>query len=945
MRDFRCGQLWTSEAEPDLGLGLVVAVEDRHVEIDFDAVPARRRYARATAPLARALFQPGDDLLARSGAHILVHAVEECDGLRVYVGEQRIAETDLAPLQGAGGPLERLRRGLVDPLALFDLRQEAFAHLHRLGCSPLRGFAGARIRLLPHQLSIASAVARRDPPRVLLADEVGLGKTIEAGLVLARLLLSGRIERVLVVTPEHLVHQWFLELLRRFQLRFALFDEERCASIEAEGTGNPFLDEQLVLCSLPLLAGPRGRGAQVVAAGWDLLVVDEVHHLDGRPGAPGPGYSTVAALSVRASGVILLSGTPLRLGEEAHFARLHLLDPLRHADFAAHRAETARWQETACRLAEAAAAAAVFPDDGSLVIESVDREAEAETIDRDGPGRAIFRNTRASVGGFPRRVARPAPLEAAPGAADCLEAIAREVAQGGTAAEFPADEGAEPWVPDYAADPRIPWLAGLLRRTAPRKVLVLAGTTAQVAAIAAALEREIAVKRALFHDGLTLLQRDRNAAWFAEDDGARVLLCSEIGGEGRNFQFAHDLVLFDLPVDPELLEQRIGRLDRIGQERDVEIHLPHVVGSAHEVVYRWYAEALDAFARPVPDGNALRERFAGRLVELATTRHLAHAATRKAHELAVAELLRESRAFSAELAAQHAAGRDRLLERASFRRAEAAELAGAIALQDADPALRDFLGRAFDQAGVEVEDLGPGTTRLGAERLFVDAFPSLPPEGLTVTFEREVACRREEVEFLTWDHPMATGALEQLVASTSGTLAVATFDGEPGGDVLAEAFFAIETAAPRTLDPGRYLPTTPLRVVVDGDLRDRTAAFAPESRRLGGLPEVAALALLARVRGDALAMVAAARGIAGGLVEATVARALAAVRADFAAERARANELAVGYPAGVNALARRLRELDEREQALLVHLGAARSRLDALRILLPRPGEAGTGGG
>ncbi|MEI8357122.1 MAG: hypothetical protein WCH13_01410, partial [Deltaproteobacteria bacterium] len=64
MRDFRCGQLWTSEAEPDLGLGLVVAVEDRHVEIDFDAVPARRKYARATAQLARALFQPGDDLLA-----------------------------------------------------------------------------------------------------------------------------------------------------------------------------------------------------------------------------------------------------------------------------------------------------------------------------------------------------------------------------------------------------------------------------------------------------------------------------------------------------------------------------------------------------------------------------------------------------------------------------------------------------------------------------------------------------------------------------------------------------------------------------------------------------------------------------------------------------------------------------------------------------------------
>ena len=161
----------------------------------------------------------------------------------------------------------RLRRGESDPGAVFRLRQEAFGHRHRLARSPIRGLVGARIRLLPHQLFIASEVAGRDAPRALLADEVGLGKTIEAGLVASRLLLSGRVERVLVATPEHLVHQWFVELLRRFNLMFSIFDEERCVSIQQhQPDANPFLDSQLVLCSIAMLAGDRQRAQQITEA-------------------------------------------------------------------------------------------------------------------------------------------------------------------------------------------------------------------------------------------------------------------------------------------------------------------------------------------------------------------------------------------------------------------------------------------------------------------------------------------------------------------------------------------------------------------------------------------------------------------------------------------------------------------------------------------------------
>ena len=116
---------------------------------------------------------------------------------------------------------------------------------------------------------------------------------------------------------------------------------------------------------------------------------------------------------------------------------------------------------------------------------------------------------------------------------------------------------------------------------------------------------------------MTIVQRDRNAAWFSESDGARLLICSEIGSEGRNFQFAHHLILFDLPIHPELLEQRIGRLDRIGQTEDIHIHVPYVVGSPQEVLVRWFHEGLNAFEDNLEGGNQLSGKFIDR-VEKAT---------------------------------------------------------------------------------------------------------------------------------------------------------------------------------------------------------------------------------------------------------------------------------------------------------------------------------------
>ena len=221
----------------------------------------------------------------------------------------------------------------------------------------------------------------------------------------------------------------------------------------------------------------------------------------------------------------------------------------------------------------------------------------------------MFRNTRAAMTGFPRRKFLPVPLDAA-GNTTLLARSARELEAEETGAAASVRYS-------FKEDPRLDWLADFLKKTRPAKVLLICRSQRKVAAIESALQERMSAKVAQFHEGLPLVQRDRNAAWFAEPEGAQLLLCSEIGSEGRNFQFAHHVVLFDLPLNPGLVEQRIGRLDRIGQTQTIQIHVPYLAGSADEVVVEWYHRGLDAFETPLHGGEAFQQAFRDRLLELA----------------------------------------------------------------------------------------------------------------------------------------------------------------------------------------------------------------------------------------------------------------------------------------------------------------------------------------
>ena len=828
------GQRWISTAEPELGLGTVLRVEGRGVQVLFAKAGVLRPYAVDSAPLVRAEFRPGQRV-AGKGIAFLVERVEVREELLVYRGEGReLEEGQLDDEQSVSQADDRLIGGRTDPVSHFELRLEGLKRRADARRSPAWGLGAARIGLVPHQLRVAGIASARRPPRVLLADEVGLGKTIEAGMIIARQLATGRAERVLVLLPDTLVYQWFVELLRRFNLSFAIYDEERCEALEqSDGSRNPFEDEQLVIADFTFLEQSPKRAQQLRDASWDLLVVDEAHHLSWTPEAASPRYTLVDQLAAATPGVILLTATPEQLGRSGHFARLRLLDPQRYHDLDVYLAESDKFSnlsKVADRLldgqplddAQRATLRDAFHGDESLQARLADttkpehaREVLAALIDRHGTGRAMFRNRRASIGGFPKRLPVWHLLDG-----DTLSDDGRQ----SLLAEFHADiQQPSPAIElDYTNDPRIDTLVALLEAHPQDKFLLICRSQAKVSALEEALRTKSGVGLARFHEGLGIVQRDRNAAYFAQPDGARLLLCSEIGSEGRNFQFARRLILWDLPLDPDLLEQRIGRLDRIGQKHDISIHILAVADSAQHVLARWYDEGVDAFRSSPADGRELLRRFGDSLARLADQH--ARGDDNRDQELDV--LLAETLASHEEMAELIRSGRDHLLELAASRDLHADELQQAFTREDNDPTRDAFIQGLLERFGIHAEELGGKVLLLDPQYLSTDALPGFAEGPQAVTFARDVALAREELPLLRLDHPIVLGALDLALSSEQGNAAFLVDDGLPPRSALLQVVYLLECVADRKLDAERFLPTQPVVVTVDTRLAER-ADFRP----------------------------------------------------------------------------------------------------------------------
>ena len=748
---------------PALGVGRIVANEGRTLVVEFPEAGTTLRFGSATDALSE-------------------------------VDERGIPSVD-------DSPVERLARGDVGPLDAFATRLDAY-HLARLRTADdLGSFLGGRIRLFPHQLDVALKATRQDPVRWLLADEVGLGKTVEACLIANHLMRTRRTERTLIVAPETLTVQWLGELWRKYHSVFVLIDEARLADVEKDfGAGfNPFDVHRQAVIGLDTLASRPKLTQQAVAAGIDLLIVDEAHHLRRPPGHPGEAaYRAIAPIAALGRHVILLTATPLEDDAHGFFRLLQLLRP------------------------------AEFPEDEGF---------EARLARREPLPACASSTRRSDIGGLPPRIGAPVDIPNDPSwrtlelierrmrAMPAPHAVARRekarliraaLSSGASLLEkLPRDDDAgrelaRAWM---AGDPRLDWLAKMSVgwRDEGEKTLVFAAERTTVEHLRAELSRRVQLRTGVFHEDLSPGQRDIEVAQFRLRNGPSLLLATECGGEGRNFEFCDRIVLFDLPWSPGVVEQRIGRLDRIGRDRPVEIvyvRPPTGLGSAIAALY----ESIGLFREPL--GGLTRE-----LAQIESA----------IEEVALGTTAIIPASIFEDAIREASAARDRVREAAyhelyrdPFRPERGEELLARIP-EDLDELTQDVVLGACEQLGLHVEEHRQGlahSVEFG-NRAKVDSLPGVPGgSNFLGSFDREEAVADESIDFFASGHPLVEGLLAEIDDGPVGRTAVLLIekDGERGFGLLAlyrreRGFDAVcvDSTGSRRPDWADLLTTRPLR--------------------------------------------------------------------------------------------------------------------------------------
>ncbi len=968
MQEFVPGQRWINDAQLQIGLGSVLSTDLRTVTVIFLATGETFVYSKESVPLTRVQFAPGDQIITHDELAVEVMAVDEQQGLISYTGKDSIGkihtidESLLSNFIQLNRPKERLFNGQIDRDIWFELRYKTRQIQSRIARNPLHGLIGGRVSLIPHQLYIANSVASRFAPRVLLADEVGLGKTIEAGMIVHQQLVTERVSRVLVVVPESLVHQWLVEMRRRFNLMFSLFDEDRYESLvdvdehsgePIPGQVNPFQTEQLVLCSLEFLSMRPEIFRQCRDSDWDLMVVDEAHHLQWSEQDPGFEYQLIDQLAQNISGILLLTATPEQLGKSSHYARLRLLDPERFPSFARFEEEERQYRpiadavdallagedlsESTCQvlghLLGPETVQSVLRDNAKSLDDSEAgsaRQAIVEKLlDHHGTGRVLFRNTRATVEGFPRRDLIAYPLDLPEEYRTFLKIFRESQFSDAQLLLCPellfqvADENQEnSWV---AIDPRVGQLVSILKDARPEKVLVITASADTALDICGYLKANQGINSAVFHEDMTMLERDRAAAWFADQSsGTQVMICSEIGSEGRNFQFLHNLVLFDLPLNPDLLEQRIGRLDRIGQLQTIRIHVTYLNDSAQEIMFHWYHSGLDAFEHTCPTGYSVFELVEDELLQVLHDPDADYSG-----------IISRTRQLGEEFTEALQQGRDRLLEYNSCRPGVANALLEQAVAQDSESELQQYMELVFDCLGVEHEIHSEGCYTVNAATHLMMPFPELPEDGMTVTYDREVALSYEDIDYLSWDHPLVRGAVDLVQSSELGNTAVVALplEGVKRGTFVLESIFVLESASTQQSHSSRYLPPTTIRVMIDQSGKRLDHLASPDSMvQAGEKLQPAMIRKLVNMRQGLLRkMVRASEKFAQTLAPGVIQVARAKSSDQLSGEIHRLEELRRVNP---NIRDEEIQFLQGQLQVINHKLDSASTRLDAIRVII-----------
>jgi SNF2 family DNA or RNA helicase len=494
-----------------------------------------------------------------------------------------------APLLG------RLRAGLPVRQELSALADDAVKVWSRPGFETFLSQAGLRFEPFDYQVQAARVALRRMRGRAILADEVGLGKTIEAGLVLAELRLRGLADRTLVITPAGLVTQWQEELERKFAVPTVTAS---AAAFEAAATAADDRGRPVIIASLAA-ARRDPLKSQLSAGQWDLLIVDEAHRVRSPRSASGK-----LVRELRARHLLLLTATPVENRLQDLYEMISLVSPGLLGTAAQFRAAhgtgigstTGAGQppslapKNAAALRKRTAEVMIRHRRSQVSVLLPQRLAETRLIDPPPAERDWY----ADLGDRIRKEGR----DATPARRLSLRSIAR-LAGSSPQAAAPALRKAG-W-DDLAvraealADwPKAHALLDQLRRHAGNgeKVLVFTAFRHTLDELAGRLS-EAGIPAAVYHGSLPRAEKERVIAAFRGE--VDVLLSTESAGEGRNLQFCHVMVNMDLPWNPMAIEQRLGRLHRVGQEHDVLLTNLVARGTIEEQVLRVLEAKINLF--------------------------------------------------------------------------------------------------------------------------------------------------------------------------------------------------------------------------------------------------------------------------------------------------------------------------------------------------------------
>jgi ATP-dependent helicase HepA len=732
----------------ELGPGVVRVIEGRTLVIEFAAGDILR-LTKATDALIPLTLPVGARVTLQPGNETVTIAALPSPGRVRLTDDREVAEEDLWPLNTGVSLFDKLAQGEIDNLDKFSLRLDAL-HLAAIReADGLGSFLGGRIRLFPHQLYAAASATRAPLVRWLLADEVGLGKTVEACLILNHLLRTGRANRTLVIAPETLTVQWLGELWRKYHQVFVLLDERRLIDVEKDyGAGfNPFDAHSRVVLGLETLIDRPELTTQAVEAGIDLLIVDEAHHLRRKPGHPGnPAYRAVRPIADLDRHCLLLSATPLEDDAHGFFRLLQLLRPEEFpedVDFEQRLAN--RVELPPCTSATRREEIGGLPPREGKPVALADgadwkAQAELEYAARSGNIRHVL-DRKNKLRRVRHALASGAALEKICGPKDeAMIGLARAAQE---------------------SDPRLDWLADMARkwRGDGDKTLVFVAHRETLETIKTALSRRVQLRVGLFHEDLSPGQRDIEVAQFRTATGPSMLISTECGGEGRNFEFCTRLILFDLPWNPMVVEQRIGRLDRIGRTIPVEIVYfvpPAGLGAA---VARLH-ESLGLFREPLGGLERELSHVEPVIEQLALEKEFSPSQKR------FDEVISEAREAQGRI--QAAAYHE--LHRNPYHAGMADEILARVP-PDLEELTEDVVVGASEQLELHIEPQR-GKARHSIElgkRARVESLPGIAAGASFLgTFDREEAVQDDSIDFFASGHPLIEGLLAHLDESPLG---------------------------------------------------------------------------------------------------------------------------------------------------------------------------------